>query len=122
VLCGQTAYANDQIHDETSSTVRWWCEQCSGFRCWRVDEAEYAGLSFYPDGIPRVPPSARETLRGAITAADFEFALGQRLNNCAPGPDGIPYEILRQAPESMKETIRACINSILIGKAPPLGP
>jgi hypothetical protein len=51
--------------------------------------------------------------------ARFEFALGQLLNNRAPGPDGIPYEILRHAPESMKETIRACINSILIGEAPP---
>jgi hypothetical protein len=70
-------------------------------------------------GIPRVPPSARETLRGAITAADFDFAMGQLPNNRAPGPDGLPYEILRHAPESMKETIRACINSILIGEAPP---
>ena len=120
-LCcaGRQLMPTTQIHDETSRTVRWWCEQCSGFRCWRVDEADYAGLPFCPDGIPCVSPSARETLRGAITAADFEFALGQLLNNRAPGPDGIPYEILRHAPESMKETIRACINSILTGEAPP---
>ncbi len=58
-------------------------------------------------------------MRYANTAADFEFALGQQLNNRAPGPDGLPYEILWYAPESLKETIRACINSILIGEAPP---
>jgi hypothetical protein len=28
-----------QINDETGRTVRWWCAQCSGFQCWRVDEA-----------------------------------------------------------------------------------
>ncbi len=62
-----------------------------------------ASLPFCPDGIPRVPPSARETLRGAITAVDFEFALGQLLNNSAPGPDGIPFEILRLRPACSRE-------------------
>ncbi len=56
--------------------------------------ASHSVLPFCPDGIQCVPPSARETLRCAITAADFEFALGQLLNNRAPGPDGLPYEIL----------------------------
>jgi hypothetical protein len=108
-----------QCNDQTGSTVRWWCRCCSGFRSWAVDEAAYDGLPFCPDGIPRVPPSARETLRGAITAADFEFVVGQLPNNRAPGPDGLPFELLRHAPDSMKQTIRACINSILTGEAPP---
>ena len=108
-----------QFSDRADRTVRWWCTQCSRFRTWEVCTADYAGLPFCPDGIPRVPPGARETLRGAITAADFEFVLGQLPNNRAPGPDGIPFEILWHAPDSMKETIRACINSILIGEASP---
>ncbi len=66
----------------------------------------------------RVPPSARETLRGAITAEDFEYAVGQLPNNLAPGP-GMPFEFIRHAPGSMKETIRTCINSNLTGEAPP---
>jgi hypothetical protein len=103
---------------QSGRTVKWWCAPCSGFRSWAVDEADYAGLLFCPDGIPRVPPSARETLRGAITADDFEYALGQLPNNRAPGP-GVPFEFLRYAPRSMKETVRTCINSILTGEAPP---
>ena len=75
-------------------------------------------LPFCPDGIPRVPPTARETLRGAITADDFEYLLGQLPNNRAPG-QGVPFAFLRQAPEGMKVTILSCINSILIGEAPP---
>jgi ribonuclease HI len=103
---------------QSGRTVKWWCSPCSGFRSWAVDEADYEGLPFCPDGIPRVPPGARETLRGAITADDFEYALGQLPNNRAPGP-GVPFEFLRYAPRSMKETVRTCINSILTGEAPP---
>ncbi len=83
-----------------------------------MDEADYSGLPFCPDGIPRVPPSARETLRGAITADDFEHASGQLPNDRAPGP-GAPFESLGYAPGSMKETARTCINSIRTGEAPP---
>ena len=72
-----------QFSDRADRTVRWWCTQCSRFRTWEVCTADYAGLPFCPDGIPRVPPGARETLRGAITAADFEFVLGQLPNNRA---------------------------------------
>jgi hypothetical protein len=77
-----------------------------------VDEADYAGLPFCPDGIPRVPSSARETLRGVITADDFEYALGQLPKNRSQGP-GVPFKFLRYAPTSMKETVLTCINSIL---------
>ena len=31
----------------------------------------------------------------------------------------MPFEFLRHAPEGMKVTIQTCINSILIGEAPP---
>ena len=45
--------------------------------------------------------------------------MGQLPNNRAPGPDGLPYELLRHAPEGMKNAIRECINSILTGEAEP---
>ena len=35
------------------------------------------------------------TLRGAITAVDFEFTTGKSPNNRAPGPVGLPNELLR---------------------------
>jgi hypothetical protein len=108
-----------QFGDQADCTVLWWCAYCSRFRTWEVCTSDYAGLPFCPDVIPQVPPSARETLCGAITAADFEFYLGQLPINRAPGPDGLPFEILRHAPDSMKETILACINSILNGEASP---
>ncbi len=88
-----------------------------GFRSWAIDETEYSSLPFCPDGISRVPPSARETLRDAITADDFEYALGQLPNNRVPGP-GVPFEFLRHAPSSMKETIGTCISSIYMGLTP----
>ncbi len=57
---------------QSGSMVKWWYTTCTDFQSWAVDEADYAGLSFCPDGIQQVPLSARETLRGAITADDFE--------------------------------------------------
>ncbi len=37
---------------QSGSTVKWWCSPCSGFQSWAVDEADYEGLPFCPDGIP----------------------------------------------------------------------
>ena len=108
-----------EVNDQTGREVRWWCSQCSRFRQWRVRAADYSSLPLRTEDIPRVPPDAGETLRGAITAADFDFLLGEQPTRRAPGPDMIPSELLRAAPDSMKETIRTCINSILTGEAPP---
>ena len=82
-------------------------------------EADYTEIPFRTEGIPRVPPDAGETLRGAISETDFEFLLQQLPNKRAPGPDGLPFELLRHAPDGMKETILACVNGILTGEAPP---
>ena len=75
--------------------------------------ADYSHLPFCPGNIPRVPLDARETLRGAITAVDFEFLLGEQPSKRAAGQDALTWEMLRIAPDRMKETIRACVNSIL---------
>jgi len=120
VCCkGRALIPITQVSDRAERTIRWWCEMCSGFRLWTVHAADYTQLPFTTEGIPRIPPDARETLRGAIMADDFEFLLNQLPNNRAPGPDGLPFEILRHAPPSVKETIRACINSILTGEVLP---
>jgi ribonuclease HI len=108
-----------EIDDRTGRSVRWWCAQCSGFRQWSVRAADYSHLPFCPGNIPRVPLDARETLRGAITVVDFEFLLGEQPSKRAAGQDALTWEMLRIAPDRMKETIRACVNSILTGEAPP---
>ena len=118
--CGCTdLWPVTEIDAWTGRSVRWWCAQCSGFRQWSVRVADYSRLPFCPGDIPRVPPDARETLRDVITAADFEYLLGEQPSKRAAGPDELTFEMLRAAPDSMKQTIRACINSILTGEARP---
>ncbi len=87
--------------------------------CGAVRVADYSRLLFCPGDIPRVPPDARKTLRSAITAADFEYLLGEQPSKRAAGPDELTFEMLHAAPDSMKQTIRTCINSTLIEEAPP---
>jgi hypothetical protein len=86
-----------------------------------VGEADYTDLTFRTDGIVRFPPDAGETLlRGSISAADFEFLLEKLPNKRAPGPGGLPFELLKHAPDGVKRAILACIKSILTGElAPP---
>ena len=108
-----------QMSGDSDRVIRWWCNRCSGFRRWTVSEADYAELPFCTDGIPRVPPHAGETLRGAISMADFEFLLALLPNLRAPGPDELPFELLKHAPDGVKRVILDCINSILTGEAIP---
>ena len=118
--CGSTDLTPvTKVSGESGRVIRWWCTRCSGFRSWAVREADYTKIPFRTEGIPRVPPDAGETLRGAISETDFEFLLQQLPNKRAPGPDGLPFELLRHAPDGMKETILACVNGILTGEAPP---
>jgi hypothetical protein len=57
-----------------------------------------------------------------MTAADFELVVGQQPNNRVPGLDPLLFEFLWRAPDSIKEAILACINSILTGEAPLVPP
>ena len=108
-----------QMSGESDRVIRWWCNRCSGFRRWAVSDADYNDLPFCTDSIPRVPPGAGETLRGAISMADFEFLLEQLPNWRAPGPDGLPFELLKHAPADVKKVILTCINGILTGEVAP---
>lgn len=98
--------------------MQYWCAGCAGFRLYRVDADEYASLFFCTDGIPRVPSHAEETLRGAITAEDWDFLLEQQPGGRAPGQDTLPVEMLR-CTNSLKQVGLACINGILAGEALP---
>jgi hypothetical protein len=66
-----------------------------------------------------VPHDAGATLQGAITEEDFEFFLKTLPSRKAPGPDGVPYELLKCAPAQLKEVVLECINAILTKQAVP---
>ena len=71
------------------------------------------------DGIPRAPPHGEESLRGAITADDWNFLFEQQPGPRAAGQDMLPFELLR-CTSRLKQVALGCINGILTGDAPHL--
>ena len=83
-----------------------------------VDRREYSSIPFNTDGVPRVPSGA--TLRGPIARQDLKHLLGKLANGRAAGPDEVPYELLKAAPEELFHSLHECINAILVeGRSPP---
>ena len=107
------------VRAESGRTMVTWCHECSKFTNSMVRAVDYDTLFWNTDGIPRVSPGPGETLREAVSMEDFEFLLRQLPNNRAPGPDGLPYELIQEAPDSLKNIILTCINTILTGNARP---
>ena len=96
----------------------WWCCGCSHVVEPVVEEHEYATLPFPTATAPRIPAGA--TLRGPVELADIEFFLSGRGNGHAPGPDELPYELIRTAPMAFKQVLLDCLNQVLVsGSAPP---
>ena len=113
-LCGSRSL---QYVASLSETSNWWCCGCSHASRPVVASSDYAQLPFSTAGIPRIPVGA--TLRGPISRADLDWYIGTLRHGRAPGPDEIPYELLRYAPEELKQSLHACINSILEGNRLP---
>ncbi len=63
-------------------------------------------MTIYPkfrlEHLPRIPVGSGETLAGTISRDDFEYFLGQLPSPTGPGPNRLPYELLRYAPETAK--------------------
>ena len=100
-----------------SRTIATWCQPCAAYRQPVVDPASWADMPLCLKDIPRVPPDSGETLRGPITEEDFAYFVGQLPNHKAP-PDCLPNELVRFAPDKVRETIRRCLNRILDEGAP----
>ncbi len=99
--------------DGNSRCMVTWCLQCSATTSLLVRVSAYDRLPLQMEHIPRIPADSGETLVGAISREDSFLAEGPR------GPDRLPYELLRYAPEPLKAAILECINAILTKQAPP---
>ena len=90
-----------------------WCTHCCSYTRVEVHNQDYADMPFSTESIPRIPAGSGASLRGPINREDLDYFLGQLPNNKAPMPEGPPYELLKDAPEPVKEAILDCINAIL---------
>jgi hypothetical protein len=95
-----------------------WCSRCSATTTLLVRKSAYADVPFRLEHLPRIPVGSGETLAGAISRDDFGYFLWQLPFRTGPGPDRLPYEMLRYAPEPLKAAVLECINSILTKQTP----
>jgi len=116
--CGGRALTPVTRIEAENRSVQYWCAGCASFRSYRVSVEEYASLFFCTDGIPRAPLHGEESLRGAITADDWDFLLEKQPRRRAPGQDMLPFELL-QCTSRLKQVALECINGILTGEALP---
>jgi hypothetical protein len=80
-----------------------------------VCKEQYALLPFDTAGLPQIPQTAGESLCAPVEREDLEHFLGTLPNGKVAV--GMPYELLRHAPDILKEAMRVCINLILKGQA-----
>ena len=74
-----------------------------------------------PPIMSRVCRPTRGQLQGAVTSEDFDFFLGPLSLRTMPGPDSLPYELLKSSLQQFKEQIFKCINAILLKCPQPHG-
>lgn len=117
--CGSHGQLPVPLQEGQRREVKTWCVKCETSTTPRIDSADYAELPWEIKNLPKVPSDARESLRAPITMNDLDFYLQHLPDNRAPGPDGLPYELLKHAPCLLRNAVRACINAILSGSRIP---
>ena len=94
-------------------TIRHFCTHCCTFSTAIVVKEDYETLPFPTEDIPKVPPSARETLAGAITREDLKFKISKLARGKAAGDDGILYEFLKDGPDELFSSVLDATNGLL---------
>jgi hypothetical protein len=119
--CNHQALTPVTMERDGARHMSTWCSVCSAFVHPGVDPIDYCQLSLMPRGaaVTRIPHDSKGLLRAPISSDDLDYCLGQLPNNSAAGPDRLPYELLKGAPDAFKETLRQSLNCILEGGATP---
>ena len=99
-------------------TIRHFCPTCMDFTDFRhnrhqVESTEWmsrAGIFEHHT----IPPG--ETIRGATTGRAFKRFLKRMASRKAPGHDGVPAELLKNAPRSFKRLVKELVDRVLTGE------
>ena len=105
--------------DGSSRRMVTWCSRCSATTTLLVRMSAYDEIPLRLEHLPRIPVGSGETLAGAISRDDYDYFVRQLPCRTAPGPDRLPYEMLRCAPEPLKVAVLECINAILTKQTRP---
>lgn len=99
-------------------TIEHFCPKCLEFKDFRHNRDEVACTKWMEEaGIFRhhlIPPGA--TIKGTITGRAFKRFLKRMAARKAAGPDGVPAEILKNAPRPFKRLMKELVDRILTGE------
>jgi len=97
--------------------VIWWCTDCKRVSEIRINQSldhppilSHAGIRKFDNEF---------CLSGAMTDIDFDYYLDKLPKMKAAGLDGLPYELLRDAPPLLKGILFKAVNALLLGTAVP---
>jgi hypothetical protein len=90
-----------------------WCKICNAEVEPLVKKEDYQNIPFETSDIPKIPRNSGASLRGPISMEDLQWHLLHLGRRKAPGADGIPNEMLTEAPEPLLQIILDFVNSLL---------
>ena len=90
-----------------------WCKICNAEVEPLVKKEDYQNIPFETSDIPKIPRNSGASLRGPISMEDLQWHLLHLGRRKAPGADGIPNEMLIEAPEPLLQIILDFVNSLL---------
>ena len=100
-----------------SRELIWYCNECRGL-CSITSPPLQSAEAFLPVEVFRghnaVDPTYNSHLRDEVSEDDFLHVVRTLPLRKAPGPDGIPNEVLRLLPASLLDRMRGIVNAALV--------
>ena len=114
---GQNVLPLSKIGEGGKREVVWWCRECGGLQeiSTRVTPREDTIMEQLEERQFDVDMG----LGGDLTWEAFRYYLDRLPSRKAPGIDGIPYELIRDAPRELQEMMFTVLNKLLNGEAVP---
>ena len=114
---GQNVIPLSKIGEGGKREVVWWCRECG--RLQEISTRVTPREDTIMEQLEERQFDSDMGLGGDLTWESFRYYLDRLPSRKAPGIDGIPYELLRDAQRELQEMMFTALNRLLNGEAVP---